>query len=549
MSSVQYTPHHIRGGAIVEFARMYKTALAALREAVCNSLDQYEHQDVKEKEKVVTIHIDRLRRTVRIRDYATGITDIPDFLEVGTPNTDPSSGKTVGDQKSSYKDIHPTITGHKHLGKLSYLYASKDSDAEVEFRSNNGKNGHILSMTYDGWIQYEYGLSFRVVDKTEALDERGLEVIIRNAKDDILNIREVKKCLTKWFGIKVARGAKIIVTDVIANKRIEITKPADLKTEGESSHKLLQLSKGQITQIIDPADESKPYNNIDVYHKHYFVTSIHMAYMCKGLVNYNGLELQADREGYRKNQEFEDKLEGFLKTFFRPEPVRENSKPKKADVQRTEEILGATIRKIAEIFPEYTLDLFGFSNNFGIEGKTNRTEKNTFRREVTNDNILTPNGADPNGTRATSPEGNDINGKGKGGTTGQHGTGRRSPNDITEMEAGGPSFLKGGNGQLKTRVQDDSEENSKQRILPKIEWIPKGDKMPTVYVDPPSLVINTGRPGGAVLTVAGKYVHILHDKIIRAVILYLEGKSNSNLTRDEYEAKCDRIWNAMADTK
>src|SRR5918996_638594 len=139
----------------------YKKPISIYREAVANALDQYE---VNEKNKLVEIKTDvGPSRDIVIIDYATGIEDLNNFIKVGS-----DEGKKVGDRVSSYTRIDPDITGQKHIGKISFIFASEIE--KVEFYSNNGEVGYILIMTREGF-------ETKPKDSTKVLPHRGLKVV------------------------------------------------------------------------------------------------------------------------------------------------------------------------------------------------------------------------------------------------------------------------------------------------------------------------------------------------------------------------------------
>lgn len=154
-------PHQIRGGTIRELADMYSNPLAFVRETGSNAYDQGAHPDAAGRPVHLKYYIHRLRRRIEFVDDLTGIKDMNEFISIGTEYATRDSGKTVGNQVSSYEIIHPAIVGQKHFGKLSCLFASETGT--VEFYSNNGKNGHYLRADYEGWEQFEYELPFKTL--------------------------------------------------------------------------------------------------------------------------------------------------------------------------------------------------------------------------------------------------------------------------------------------------------------------------------------------------------------------------------------------------
>lgn len=174
----------------------------------------------------VKFYVHKLRREVTVVDSLTSIKDMEEFISIGTEHPTRDSGKVVGDQISSYERIHPVIIGQKHFGKLSCLFASETGN--VEFFSNNGKNGRYLHVDYEGWEQFDYELPFKTIDKTEALPHIGLKVVILDAKLDCLKIRQLENALSKWFGLLLRRKKVTIeIIDVDNDNRTHLDTPRD----------------------------------------------------------------------------------------------------------------------------------------------------------------------------------------------------------------------------------------------------------------------------------------------------------------------------------
>ena len=178
-----------------------KDELAFDREVISNIRDQLRHPNSTGKKPIARIYVHKLRRQVVIIDELTGIMDMEDFTGIGTETTSRESGKTVGDETNSYENINPEITGQKHFGKLSCLYASKTG--EVEFYSNNGQNGHYLKCNYEGWDLFDslgnptdrdYGLTFKTIDRNEALPHVGLKIVIGRCKGRLFEDKQIREC-------------------------------------------------------------------------------------------------------------------------------------------------------------------------------------------------------------------------------------------------------------------------------------------------------------------------------------------------------------------
>ena len=94
----------------------------------------------------------RLSLDTEVVDNLTGIIDMKKFISIGTEYATRYSGKIVGDQISSYENIHPVIIGQKHFGSFSCLFVSETRN--VEFFSNNEKNGNYLHAFTESQAKY-----------------------------------------------------------------------------------------------------------------------------------------------------------------------------------------------------------------------------------------------------------------------------------------------------------------------------------------------------------------------------------------------------------
>src|SRR5215510_5072935 len=78
------SPYVVNSGVIDIITKyIYTSPLVAYREGIANGYDQYEDLN---KDKVIWITIDGIRKIVTITDEATGILDMKDFQDIGNQN-------------------------------------------------------------------------------------------------------------------------------------------------------------------------------------------------------------------------------------------------------------------------------------------------------------------------------------------------------------------------------------------------------------------------------------------------------------------------------
>lgn len=538
MPNLRKLPHRIRGGAIRELADMYSNPLAYARETVSNAIDQGTHPEAMGKHVHVKFYVHKLRRAVTVVDNLTGIKDMEEFISIGTEHPTRDSGKVVGDQISSYERIHPVIIGQKHFGKLSCLFASETGN--VEFFSNNGKNGHYLHVDYEGWEQFDYELPFKTIDKTEALPHIGLKVVILDAKLDSLKIRQLENALSKWFGLLLRRKKVTIeIIDVDNDNRItQVKAPAELDTCGERTDDSLVMPRGgNILVNLVETDEPSLTSNVDIYQKGIFVCSIKLPYLVKGYVIYNGLELVPNRESYKDNPEFSETLNRYLSTHFKVEYVPKQPKLEKNEINQIHEILNEVLTTISQVHGKYLPDLIGDSNDSGVPGKpVNRAPSDELVRR---DNVQYSDTGERSGSEVY-----------RRGPT-RKVVKKRSKNRSKAKAGQGQSegILECGRYSVDVRDLPEEEEEEDKRIQAHFEIIDAyREGKPTIFFEklqyePLTLVLNSFRPASSVARIAkGKYRRdMLADKIIRAAYRFTYKGNDLN----EFEAMVDETWNTM----
>lgn len=345
-------------GIIKEIGKYaYKKPLDVYREAVSNALDQY---NPIEKNKFVEIKINvPPDHDLEILDQATGIENYNDFIKAGTEE---GEGKKVGNRVSSYTKINPDIVGQKHIGKISFIFASQEE--KVEFHSNNGEVGMILIMRRGGFEHPIYK------DTTKVVPHKGLKVVIKNARKEVLNERTVMDYLSKVFAIRIARSAKIFVNGK------PVTKPLDFDCSNEEVLFTLDILdnegkpivvRGQLSRISKPR-----INNIDVFVKHVFVESDNYDYEVQGWINVDHFELGIGRNSVYQDekvyQEFRKKFFEYLDSNF--EKTSKTVEKEIKGIKQLEEMAKNLIEHFCALNPDIVQPLLsGSKSKQGVAGK------------------------------------------------------------------------------------------------------------------------------------------------------------------------------------
>jgi hypothetical protein len=268
---------------------MNRRVETGIREGITNIRDQYKDKSTQKHEGYMCAYIavNKLRRTIKFIDYATGIINEVDFKRF---LNDAGYKKQVGDIVSTMDNPDDEIGGLFHVGKSSFAKMSRTEDGTVcIFRSNNGEKGLILPMKIRGPV-LGWGEPSRYPKEHAHLarEEIGLTVEVLDVVDELLNINHLETLISKWFGILISRGFKIFLKDeTIDNAEwMPVSAPKDLKTDGEVHRdpELLQSNEKYISYRL--TENLKPLHlNIDVYKNHIHVTSIHVDYCVNGWIN------------------------------------------------------------------------------------------------------------------------------------------------------------------------------------------------------------------------------------------------------------------------
>ncbi len=244
---------------------MYPSLLECFREATANAFD----------EGTKKIKLDVSNNEVSFEDFGEGIADVDKFVTFGHATKAGLGGEIIGE---------------KGLGKLSLLRLAK----KINFRSNNGEYGINLIMTPQDF-DYEAGSA------TKFLAHKGTRIVIPNP-EGIPPIEELANYLKKAFGLRLAKGAQIILNNV----------PLELgpRKKLDPAERLVCRLKGSIDVTGNIQADKKGRGSLDIYIKHVFVSSVIIdpERRFSGWVNCNKLtpttarnDIVDDKKGYHQD--------------------------------------------------------------------------------------------------------------------------------------------------------------------------------------------------------------------------------------------------------
>jgi len=471
MAEIGLIPHDFGSGSgiITEVGKYaYKRPMDIYREVVANALDQYDPSD---KNKIVEIKV-KVPPThdVEVVDHATGIQDYSDFIKAGS-----EEGKKIGERISSYTRMNPDIVGQKHIGKISFLFASETE--KVEFHSNNGEVGMILVMRKAGFEPPIHK------DSTKVLPHKGLKAVIKNARKEILNERSIKEYLAKVFPIRIARGTRIFVNNE------QVNKPADFDCSRETELFKLDILdnegvpvivRGQLSQVAKPKS-----NNIDIFVKHILVESETYEYQVQGWINVDHFELEIGRnrvyEDARIYPEFKKKFFEYLDSNF--ERTSQPTDTEIKGVKQLEEMAENLVKLFCELNPDLVQPLIS-----GPKSRQGLVGKNRINNQVTDKdtwNII--KGVFDETGKSKPRHGIPIN------NISVHEKPDREPRKISVLEGDG-------NKDFFVKSTDElTEENASIRL----KFIPMktNHNNPVIYFEPPNrIVLNTARASSDIIT-------------------------------------------------
>lgn len=297
--------------------RLYPSPLESYREAISNALDEGSRK----------IEIQNSIKEIIVEDYGEGIKDIEDFRMFG---------------QAAKAGLGGEIIGEKGLGKLSLLRLANN----VVFRSNNGEIGYNIMMT----PQY-FDCDMKSANKF--LNHLGTQVIIENPKD-VPPIDELSSYLKKTFGLRIAKGAEIILNGVKLQSKSKIDAKEDL---------LFRL-KGGFDATGNIKQDKKGRGTLDLYIKHVFVSTILVDPERKfsGWVNCNLLTPTTSRNDVVRNEQFLNFLD-HLKQYVTKFPKIEE------EIGLDEKLIGNELNKLLK---NYLEDMKIFPQGKVMQGRGNQ---------------------------------------------------------------------------------------------------------------------------------------------------------------------------------
>ena len=219
-------------------------------------------------------------------------------------------------------------------------------------------------------------------------------------REELLDIPELKKWVKKWFGLKLHRGFKITIIDVKNNKDIEVDKPSNIDPKEERSDPILHMNHGGNITVNLQRELDEPIRdpNIHIYQQHVWVISIRLPYLIEAIVNWDGLELEQNREDYVENKEFINKVEQYFdKMGYKKEIIPEHKPMAKEDFKCIKETFNKAVAKIAERWPDKIPMLYGVPNTIGIPGTSKFSNGNNGKDWETQKVTYMDNAGDPKG--------------------------------------------------------------------------------------------------------------------------------------------------------
>src|SRR5215467_9868576 len=537
-------PFNIRSGVMVQLVTLYKLKTAAIREGCANALDQYQHKDAAQRMKVIGLSLFQYMKDgkvcydLRIRDNATGIQKgkMKDFTDVGNVDTNLSTGKEVGDLISSYENVNPDIAGLMHIGKAALLGASKIH--KVEYRSNNGIEGHYLEMRMNGWKIFEDGTVFdTIVPKEKALPKIGLEIKIVDVIDELNTIQKVAAAVSEYMGLLIERG-KVevhVLNDNNPSEHIIVKPDEDYYHKSEKTLFTVEDEKGNklpVKGVTWGSDDVKSYvPNLKIMWKHYYVKKVIKPFLCRGWINFDYFFMTASKEEIRADklyENFEKGLNEYLEKYYK-RTGETQEKVKDQDLKKVKDYANKALSIMANFCPELSLEVYGLRSKVGVPG--------TIEEEIVNEGFidweLETGDINPNGVVEGKPVDTSHGRKkrkikkpriqtGNGSSNGETTTFDINQNGHTQQSVGMPR-------QRQVTIQHEKQlEIIKPEISP--EYTEAGNHCPTVFMrDAKTLIINTSTALGRRLRpTASREIrekNLLFDRIVRALMLFA-GKKN-----------------------
>lgn len=200
------------------------------------------------------------------------------------------------------------------------------------------------------------------LDSADVLPHRGMKVVIRQLIKP-MNTGKLIDYLSKRFALKIARGYKIVVDDIL------VPKPETF----DSTHQpvLFILDNGvevygNLTNVDKPRNE-----NIDVLVNQVYIESLDFEWKVEGWVNCDELELTTSRDGISTDEntiypEFMEKFRNYLSENFDPRDTEQLETTYEKD---WEEVASQAIMKYFKLYNDDTCKfLEGITAKLGLKG-------------------------------------------------------------------------------------------------------------------------------------------------------------------------------------
>jgi hypothetical protein len=317
-------------------------------------------------------------------------------------------------------------------------------------------------------------------DSTKILPHRGLKVVIKNARKEVLNEKAIREYLAKVFAIRIARGARILLNNE------QVHKPTGFDCSHEEDLFRLDvvdndgnpiIVRGQLSQTTKPKS-----NNIDFYVKHVLVEPENFEYQVQGWINVDHFELEIGRnrvyEDGRIYPEFKKKFFEYLDSNF--EKTTKTVEKEIKGIRQLEEMAVNLIKHFCELNPEMVQPLIsGAKTNQGISGKVASGNKAELQEEWDKIKGL----IDINGSKKGLP----LQNKSKDRPNHSN----KKGGVPIEKDLGDKDFL----------VKSSSETGNDNIVINlKFIKVATNQEDPVIYFEPPNrIVINTARPSAEII--------------------------------------------------
>ena len=521
---------------------LYEDPDAAIREIIANAYDAYNDKKYipHEYEKTVDIRINKEKKTIQFVDYATGIiVPIEDFKIIfyNTP-----------EQAKSKESV-----GEFHIGKGSVLKLCNQKNGKMPmavFRSNNGEEGLVLPMVFNKKIGYLDQYRYEKFLASQARYTIGLTVEVRNVIEEMLDIKEIAKIVSKYFGILIARKklyVNIMETYTKADPKTNREKlyitavynvkpPENLKTDREiKKPPHCQTSQyGWISTHLDNILRPKS-RNIDIYHKYVYVKSTSISYCCEGWINCDDFRLNLAKDGFLTGpgtaytdgmKNFEEK---YLPLFFEKQHYKESKLTHEKDMNKLyENMLNAAL----PTFDKEMTDLLGLADKESkLTGVVSENKSKQGQMQVLPGQILTKDTGNENGNPVIPIGG-----------------GHRGPGTRTDGEGNKPGIQNGGNHNVLIPKQgcDKSEkQHTTIKTKPKIVKGRLGPDEPECKInDKWQMVLNEDTIAiQELLNIpVQRRLAILRMPFTLAIVEAFTKERSRPLTVIEYRKKCSEVF-------